>query len=168
MDSMEREQSEMSALWGESPFTPELKFVTDLGNELLLTYGTIKSESFDTQNHLVWHHDSGDFAMSLSNSVLKSADKLRIVGTDNTFQFVTYNRGGEDLRVISKTLVIKYPIDISADIEYHLVEYESLYIEAQRDWCTKGASAWTKPTDGDLAWFEVGLSLMKTDLESRQ
>jgi hypothetical protein len=165
---MEQEQSELSALWGESIFTPELKFVTDLGNELLLTYGTVTSESFDTQNHLVWHHHSDDFAMSLSNSVLKSDDKLRIIGTDSTFQYVIYDRKGEDLKVTSKTLVINYPIDISSDIEYHLVEYESVYIEAQQDWCTKSVSAWTKPTDGDLAWFEVGLSLMKTDLESRQ
>jgi hypothetical protein len=165
---MHNEQAEFNALWGETGLTPELEFVTELGRKLLLTYGDAITESVDTPNHLNWRHDSGEFAMSLTDTVLKSSDERRIIGTNSTFQFVIFNRQAEDVRVISKTLVIKYPVDISAAIEHHLVEYESVYINAQQDWSIIGESAWTKPTDGDLAWFEVGLSLMKTDLESRQ
>ena len=169
MDRLNQKQSEFNALWGETVFTPELIFVTDLAHKLLGLYGEAITDAPDTSNSLVWWHHSGDFALSLTSTVLREGDQpnAAIIGTESTFQYLIYDRQVEGIYVTSHALDLKYPLDIDDTVTCDLVSYRSLYIEEQQDWNIQ----WYTPprilTDGDLAWFEVGLSIMETELKPR-
>ena len=167
MNSLNREKSEFNSLRGETVFSPELTFVTDWAHKLLSLYGEGLTDALDMPNCLVWRHNSGDFALTLISAVLKDSDQpnAAIIGTESTFQYLIYDRQAEGVYVTSQALDLKYPLDIDGIVTCDLVSSQSLYIEEQQDWEILRASERTKPTNGDLAWFEVGLSLMETELK---
>jgi len=147
--------------------SPEFKFVTDLAQALLAEYG----EDLDTNDggaQLQWRHPSGDIALNLT-TLIEWGDGSEIVGGKDIFQYVIFDRHGET-RADTKTLITEYPTTATGKITLKFVEYMASYevVNGQAYWKPQEEITASEASDGDLAWFDVGLRLMEANLKSKK
>jgi len=166
MNSLRPKLSESNTPASEVSLSPEFKFVTDLAQTLLLAYGK-DLEGNDGGAQLQWYHPSGDFALNLTTSI-KWNDTSDVVGGQDVFQYVIFDRG-QTAKADVKTLITQYPTTPGGKISLRLVEYMAGYVveNNQARWSPIGEATTTEVSDGDLAWFEVGLQLMESHLKKK-